>query len=133
MSPSVPAVAPELRQAAAALARWRERAQVGARIPEALWSQAVALAATHGLSQVAVTLRLDYTRLQRRVAAGGAPPSPPAVPPDFVALPLDLPARTPGCTLVLSHPAGPCLRLEWPQPLASEVAVVARSLWKTVA
>ena len=65
--------------------------------------------------------------------AAGAPPSPPAAPADFVALTLDLPARTPGCTLVLSHPAGPCLRLEWPQPLASEVAAVARSLWEAVA
>jgi len=133
MSPSVPAVAPELTQAAAALARWREHAPVGARIPEALWSQAVALAATHGLSQVAVTLRLDYTRLKRRVAAAGAPPSPPAAPSDFVALTLDLPARTPGCTLVLSHPAGPCLRLEWTQPLAGEVATVACRLWEAVA
>jgi hypothetical protein len=131
--PSVPAVAPELTQAAAALARWRERAPAGARIPEALWSQAVALAATQGISKVAVTLRLDYTRLKRRVAAAGAPPSPPAVPPDFVALTLDLPPRAPGCTLLLSHPAGPCLRLEWPQPRASEVAAVARSLWEAVA
>ena len=72
MSPSVPADTPELTQAAAALARWREHAPVGARIPETLWSQAVALAATHGLSQVTVTLRLDYTRLKRRVAAAGA-------------------------------------------------------------
>ena len=130
MSPSVPAVAPELAQTAAALARWRERAPEGARIPEALWSQAVALAATHGVSKVAVTLRLDYTRLKRRVAAAGAPPS---APPDFVALTLDLPARTPGCTLVLSHPAGQSLRLEWTYPLASEVATVARSLWEAVA
>ena len=132
MSPSVPAVAPELAQAAVALARWRERAPVGARLPEALWSRAVALAATHGVSKVAVTLRLDYTRLKRRVAAG-APPSAPSVPPDFVALTLDLPPRMPGCTLVLSHPAGPCLRLEWTHPLASEVATVARSLWAAVA
>ena len=131
--PSVPAVAADLTQAAAALARWREHAPVGARIPETLWSQAVALAATHGLSQVAVTLRLDYTRLKRRVAAAGAPPSPPAAPSDFVALTLDLPARTPGCTLVLSHPAGPCLRLEWTQPLAGEVATVACRLWEAVA
>jgi len=136
MSPSVPAVAPELAQAAVALARWRERTPVGARIPAALWSQAVALAATHGVSKVAATLRLDYTRLKRRVAAVGAPPSPPtapSAPPDFVALTLDLPSRTPGCTLVLSHPAGQSLRLEWTHPLASEVAAVARSLWAAVA
>lgn len=132
MSPSVPAVAPELTQAAAALARWRERAPVGARSPAARSSQAVALAATQGISKVAVTLRLDNTRLKRRVAAGGAPPLPPAAPPDFVALTLDLPARTLGCTLVLSHPTGPCLRLAWTDPFASEVATVARSLWAAV-
>ena len=130
MSPSVPAVTPELTQVAAALAHWRAQAPVGARIPEALWSQAVALAATHGISKVAVTLRLDYTRLKRRVAAASAPLS---APPDFVALTLDLPPRTSGGTLVLSHPAGPCLRLDWTHPLASEVAAVARSLWEAVA
>jgi len=129
MSPSAPAVAADLARTAAAFARWRARTPVGARLPEALWSQAVALAATHGVSKVATTLRLDYTRLKRRVAAG----APPSAPPDFVALTLDLPARTPGCTLILSHPTGQSLRLEWTHPLASEVATVARSLWAAVA
>ena len=40
---------------------------MGARIPEALWSRAAELAATHGVAKVAASLRLDYYRLKRRV------------------------------------------------------------------
>jgi len=111
----------------------RERNPVDARIPESLWSQAVALAATHGVSKVAVTLRLDYNRLKRRVASGAPPPAPPSDP-DFIELTMDLAPPVPSCTLVLSHPAGQSLRLAWTHPLASgEVAAVATRLWTAVA
>jgi hypothetical protein len=134
MSHAVPAVAPELAQTAAAFAHWRNTTPVGARIPEALWSQAAELTATHGVAKVAATLRLDYVRLKRRVAArAGAAAAPPSAPPTFVELTMDLPPSTPGCVLALSNPAGQCLRIEWTRPLASEVAAVARSLWAAVA
>jgi len=134
MSQSVPVVAADLAQAAAAFARWRSTTSVGARIPEALWSRAAELAATHGVAKVAATLRLDYTRLKRRVAGrvvAAAAPSP--VPPGFVELAVGLPPGGPGCVLALSNAAGHCLRIEWTRPLASEVAAVARSLWAAVA
>jgi hypothetical protein len=132
MSQSVPTVVPELAQAAAAFARWRDRTQVGARIPEALWSQAAELAATHGVAKVAATLRLDYVRLKRRVAERAvAAASPPSAAPAFVEL--TLPPREPGCVLSLSNAVGHCLRIEWTRPLATEVAAVARSLWEAAA
>jgi hypothetical protein len=51
-------------------------------------------------------------------------------PPAFVAMTLDLPAAGSGCILALSDARGRALRIEWPRPLASEVAAVARSLWE---
>ena len=47
---------------------WRRSRQVGARIPEKLWSLAVGLVATHGLSRTASVLKLDYNALKKRVA-----------------------------------------------------------------
>jgi hypothetical protein len=131
MSLSLPAAAADLAQTAAAFAHWRTATPVGARIPEALWSQAVALAARHGVSQVATTLHLDYARLKRRLTAlTAAPPvPPPATPPAFVDLVLGLPPSGPGCVLVVSDAHGRSLRIEWSGTAPSEVAAVARSLW----
>ena len=78
MSLTLPAAAADLAQTAAAFARWRNITPVGARIPEELWSQAVALAARHGVSQVATTLHLDYARLKRRLTALTTMPGRPA-------------------------------------------------------
>ena len=47
---------------------WRRSRTVGARIPEKLWSLAVTLAETHGLSRTASALKLDYHSLKNRVA-----------------------------------------------------------------
>ena len=53
---------------------WRRSRQVGARIPEKLWSLAVGLAETHGLSRTASVLKLDYSALKKRVAGRNAHP-----------------------------------------------------------
>jgi hypothetical protein len=108
-------------------ARWRDTTPLGARIPEALWSRAVELARAHGVARVATTLRLDYTRLKRRLTAESCAAVPP--PPAFVEMTLDLPPTGSGCILALSDARGRALRIEWTRPLASEAAV-ARSLWE---
>jgi hypothetical protein len=133
MSPSHPTTtAPaDLAAAAAAFARWRDTTPLGARIPETLWSRAVELARTHGVARVATTLRLDYARLKRRLAAESCAAAPP--PPEFVEMTLDLPPTGSGCILELSDAQGRALRIEWARPLASEVAAVARSLWEAAA
>ena len=123
--PTAPA---DLTAAAVAFARWRETTPLGARIPEALWSRAVELARAHGVARVATTLRLDYTRLKRRLAAESCAAVPP--PPAFVEMTLDLPPMGSGCILALSDAHGRALRIEWTRPVASEVAAVARSLWE---
>ncbi|WP_295394721.1 hypothetical protein [uncultured Thiodictyon sp.] len=130
MSLSLPAAA-DLAQTAAAFAHWRSTTSAGARIPEELWSRAVELAARHGVSKVATTLRLDYAGLKRRLTARTAPPPVPcAAPPAFVEMMLGLPPSGPGCVLTLSDARGRSLRIEWTGTATSEVATVARSLWE---
>ena len=128
MSQLLPAADSNLAETAAALTRWRNTRPLGARIPEALWSRAVELASAHGVAKVAKVLRLDYTRLKRRLTAESEVAVPP--PPAFVEMTLDLPRSGSGCTLALSDARGRALRIEWTRPVASEVAAVARSLWE---
>jgi len=115
MSLSLPAAAADLAQTAAACAHWRSTTSVGARIPGDLWSRAVELAASHGVSKVAATLRLDYTGLKRRLQALAAPPPvPTASPPAFMEMLLGLPSSGPGCVLALSDARGRSLRMSGP-------------------
>ena len=51
---------------------WRRTREVGARIPERLWTLAVELAREHGLSRTAGALKLDYNSLKRRVESKDA-------------------------------------------------------------
>jgi len=131
MSLPHPTAAANLAATATAFARWRDTTPVGARIPEALWSRAVELARAHGVARVATTLRLDYTRLKRRLTAESCAAVPP--PPAFVEMTLDLPPTGSGCILALSDAHGRALRIEWTRPVAREVAAVARSLWEAAA
>jgi hypothetical protein len=128
MSQLFPAASSSLAETAATLTQWRSTKPLGARIPEALWSRAVALASTHGVAKVARVLRLDYVRLKRRLLAQAQTAVAP--PPGFVELTLGLPPAGSGCTLALSDTRGRALRIEWTRPVASEVAAVARSLWE---
>jgi len=100
MSLPHPIAAADLTAAAAAFARWRDTTPLGARIPEALWLRAVELARTLGVARVATTLRLDYTRLKRRVTAASEAAAPP--PPGFVEMTLGLPPAGPDSDLLIS-------------------------------
>jgi len=124
-------VEPVLIQAAAALADWRSTRPTRTRVPARFWSRAVELARAHGVARVATTLRLDYTRLKRRLTAESCAAVPP--PPAFVEMTLDLPPTGSGCILALSDAHGRALRIEWTRPVAREVAAVARSLWEAAA
>ena len=49
---------------------WRKGKRKPMRLPEKLWTRAVKLSRTHGASQVARVLRLDYYKLKQRAANG---------------------------------------------------------------
>jgi hypothetical protein len=50
------------------LTQWRRGKDKGERIPEQLWSEALGLLDSHGISRVSRTLRLSYTELDKRRA-----------------------------------------------------------------
>jgi hypothetical protein len=62
-----------LEEVAAHFAQWRSEKKRGERIPEQLWSEAIALVDSYGVSQVTRTLRLGGQDLNRRrgIASSG--------------------------------------------------------------
>jgi hypothetical protein len=65
-----------LLQARSRFQAWRGRRKVGERIPQPLWTLAVRLAKTHGVSRTAAALGLDYYSVQKRAEAAATPPQP---------------------------------------------------------
>ena len=55
-----------LEEAAEHFEQWRKSKKKGERIPEPLWSEAIALVGTYGVSQVTRTLHLSGTDLNKR-------------------------------------------------------------------
>src|SRR5262252_1776600 len=79
----------QLDQLAAQFEHWRQtRTHPSERFPQALWDQAVALAATLPPARVAKQLRLRLIDLKKQMATShAAPPAVPARPLDFVEVP----------------------------------------------
>jgi hypothetical protein len=63
---STPTQALTLKEVAAHFEHWRREKKKGERIPEQLWSEAIALIEEHGLSQVTRRLRLSGRDLNKR-------------------------------------------------------------------
>jgi len=79
-------VPPEVLKLARGLERWRDSAQRGRRIPEALWQEAGRLARAYGVSRIAAVLRLSYAELRRRARGERAARTRASAPPRFVQL-----------------------------------------------
>jgi hypothetical protein len=109
----------QLDQLAGQFEHWRQtRTHPGERFPQALWDQAVALAATLPPSRVAKQLRLRLIDLKKQMAAPHAAPalplsfvevpSAPTRPQPAVATQLEL-SRADGTRLCLHTPLSPLL------------------------
>ena len=122
--------ATDLHQVRHQLDRWRQSQSGAARLPTALWTSAATLATTHGVGQVARTLRLDYNQLKRQMSQA-FPPGLPSAPPAFVELrPLErLPQAVAVCRIELSDPEGAKMTLELPCDSATVVGV-AQAFWR---
>ena len=124
------ALALDLSQAAERFERWRQRRVKGERIPEQLWTLALALAGCHGVSRTAGVLKLDYYTLKERLTQpsrhiGGASRATP--PPSFVELtPGPLPSPSP-CEIELSDASGSTLRVRLPAGHVPDLASLVRS------
>jgi hypothetical protein len=85
------------------------------KLPESLWQAAVELARQHGVYSVAHPLRLDYTRLKKRL--GGSPTSPTirrkATKPAFVELIAPSRGQLEECVIEFESSGGSKMRIQW--------------------
>src|SRR6266849_3294491 len=103
MSREKTAVPDDLLQLSQRLEEWRSANPPRTRLPEPMWEAAVEMAQRHGLHCTTKTLRMDYTRLKKRLPVG-APPTRPA-PPTFLEL-LAPPAGAAECVVELESAGG---------------------------
>jgi len=125
--------ATDLDQLERQLKSWRRSRRGHRRLPEEVWEAAVALGRTHGLSQVARGLRLDYNKLQRlsagraRVAVG---PSASTCPPGFVEMPYPSPSAEPGvCRVELGNGQGATMTVHLPNDTTAVLRLV-EAFWR---
>jgi hypothetical protein len=114
----------ELAQARSQFQAWRRRRKVGNRIPPSLWTLAVRLANTHGLSRTATTLGLDYYGLKKQVEAAAEQSRGPA----FVELPAPLPIGKQG-RFELDNGSGATLRVQLVGYDTADLEALARGFW----
>ena len=74
----------DLRQLSQRFDEWRNAQPPRSRLPESMWAAAAEMAQRHGLHCTTKTLRLDYTRLQKRLPAGAAIERRRSAAPDFL-------------------------------------------------
>lgn len=120
VSLSIPTQTLTLEEVAAHFEHWRREKKKGERIPEQLWSEAIALIEDYGLSQVARRLRLSGRDLNKRrgiLGSGRRRARRAELPVTFVELAPEVVAQAqrwqcaPGC-LELIRPDGLRLRIE---------------------
>jgi hypothetical protein len=78
MSREKTALPDDLSQLSQRLEEWRSANPPRTRLPEPFWESAVEMAQRHGLHRTTKALRMDYTRLKKRLPAGAQPPRQPA-------------------------------------------------------
>jgi hypothetical protein len=84
MSHEKTAIPDDLLQLSQRLEEWRGANPPRTRLPESIWEAAAEMAQRHGLHGTTKALRMDYTRLKKRLPAGTQPPRP--TPPAFLEL-----------------------------------------------
>jgi hypothetical protein len=108
---------------------WRGRRKGRERIPQSLWSLAVGLARTYGVSRTSTALGLDYYSLKRQVeAVADEPPSRGRSGPAFVELPAPLLVGKQSL-FELDNGAGASMRVQLVGYDAADLEALARSFW----
>ncbi|APZ91558.1 hypothetical protein [Fuerstiella marisgermanici] len=106
---------------------WRRTRKVGARIPVKLWSLAVKLVETHGLSRTSSALKLDYHSLKKRVAAKDVESD--SVAPAFIELPPPSPTASTECVVEFADGSGASLRVHLRGCEVPDLVALGRSFW----
>ncbi len=74
MSLEKTAVPDDLLELSQRLEEWRSVNPPRTRLPEPIWAAAAEMAQRHGLHCTTKTLRMDYTRLKKRLSPAAQPP-----------------------------------------------------------
>jgi hypothetical protein len=123
-----PAIARELIEAKRGFDRWRRSRKRQGRIPENLWRMAAEAASIHGVHANASRLRLNSTKLKKRMQTlrqGQASEDRPR----FVELPWLGAAPVPECILEAEDQAGRKLRIHLKGEATAQAASLGRMLW----
>jgi len=100
------------------------------KLPESLWEAAVELARQYGVYSVAHPLRLDYTRLKKRL--GGVPPlRRKSAKPAFVEWIAPNGAPIEECVIELESSGGSKMRIQWKTTLPPDWTNLLRA-WRDV-
>ena len=118
-----------LQEVARQFEEWRSSHSGRRPTPEALWLRAGDLARQHGVFRTAKVLRLDFSKLKRKMASAqgeakaASSPSPAFV--EFLAPP------TAGCECVIEveGPRGR-MRIEWKGTTSPDLCGLSRALWE---
>jgi hypothetical protein len=113
------------------LEQFRSNQSGRTKLPESLWQAAVELARQHGVYSVAHPLRLDYTRLKKRL--GGSPTSPAirrrATKAAFVELIAPSRAQLEECVIDFESSGGSKMRIQWKTAAPPDWASLLRA-WR---
>jgi hypothetical protein len=120
---------PDLERGRSRFQAWRGRRKVGERIPQPLWTLAVRLAKTHGVSRTAAALGLDYYSVQKRAEAATTPPQ--SDRPAFVEWTSPILVGK-ECRLELDNGAGATMRVHLVGYDAADVEALSRSFWNAL-
>jgi hypothetical protein len=123
----------DLAQAARQFAQWRRTHAYGSRIPQALWDSAVELAAEYGVSRTAMSLKLGYYDLKKRLGArtsAGALAQDGGAFPTFVEFTPAALDNACECTIELEKRDGSRMRIAVKGASVPDLAAVSRSFWE---
>ena len=125
----VPAQLEEVRQR---FEQWRQARTVRTRIPKPLWAAAVEMAKKYGIHRTAKTLRVDYSRLKKRVGQEAA--SSAAAPCEgstaaFLELAAPLASRPGECILELEDGYGAKMRVHLKGVETPDLVALSQSFW----
>ena len=118
---------PDVSEVRSRFEKWRQTRQGKARIPDQLWSAAVAVARRDGVNRTAGALHLAGGKLKRRMAVADSRPLKSA-PPAFVELVASAADGSPEYTIELEGRHGK-LRIHSKGAAAADLAELSRALW----
>jgi hypothetical protein len=123
--PQVPA---QLSRLEKRLTAWRKTSTPGQRIPKSIWQSAAKLATEHGLSRTAVTLKLSYTGLRKRVERANTE-SQSTTP--FVELPVNSFPLASECKIEWEDGDGAIMRMHLKGGQVPDALALGNSFWRT--